>query len=456
MATDSEPRPIVDSGGTLAPLARLVAPALAEQLLVMLVGFSDTWLTGWFLDQPHLAAINQINYILWFLNNLFYLVSIGATAMVARFVGAGDYPAARRVSHQALILGALLTLVPLVIGLMLTPQLIAAAQLEGEAAAAARQFLSYIWPVLPLIMVVQVGTACLRGAGDMVTGLVAMTVVNVVNVSIGWLFVDGWGVLPQLGWQALAIGTASGYVVGALLIGAVLLAGRSGLRIEPRLLLRPDRDLQRRLLRIGVPGGIDVISLTLCHLAFVGIVNRLGDLPAAAHGLAIRVESLAYLPGFAFQLATMTLTGQYLGAGRPDRASHAVKMSCLFGVGLLTLVSVLFFTQSEALVALFVRQQNEAVAPLAAHLLRIVALSTPFAGAMVIFNGALRGAGDTRWPLLFTFIGMVLVRLPVAWWLTTHGWGVVGAWYAMALDIWIRTALVSVRFASGGWKKVEV
>lgn len=449
-------RPLVDSASPLSPLARLVLPALAEQILVMLVGFSDTWLTGWFLDAPRLAAINQINYLLWFLNNLFYLVAIGATAMVARFVGGGDFASARRVTHQALQLGALLALLPTVLGWLLAPRLIAAAQLQGAAAAAAVEYLSYIWPVLPMVMVVQVGTACLRGAGDMVTGLAAMSVVNLVNVAIGWLLVDGWGVFPQLGWSALAIGTATGYALGAVLIAAVLLRGRSGLRVTPRGLLHRDHDLQRRLLRIGIPGGVDVVSLTACHLAYVGIVNRLGDLPAAAHGLAVRIESLAYLPGFAFQLATMTLTGQYLGAGRPDRAVHAVKMACGFGVSLQTVMGLLFFTASLPLAEAFVSQQNEAVAPLAAQLLRVVAFATPFAGAMVIFNGALRGAGDTRWPLLFTFIGMLVVRLPLAWWLTTHGWGVQGAWYAMVLDIWIRTALVSARFAGGRWKGVEV
>jgi Na+-driven multidrug efflux pump len=90
-------------------------------------------------------------------------------------------------------------------------------------------------------------------------------------------------------------------------------------------------------------------------------------------------------------------------------------------------------------------------------LLRIVSIAMPFLAFYQVLTGALRGAGDTRWPLAFTFIGFVGVRLPLAYWLALSlGWGVRGAWYAMVIDVLVRCALVSYRFLHGGWKKVEV
>ena len=108
---------------------------MAEQLLNMLMGFSDKWLTGNYLPgDKYLAAVTLVAYILGFLPGLFAAVSIAATAMVARFVGAGDTAMAKRVANQALVLGAMLTVVVLALGFSLGPRLIAVMGLQGDAA----------------------------------------------------------------------------------------------------------------------------------------------------------------------------------------------------------------------------------------------------------------------------------------------------------------------------------
>ena len=128
--------------------------------------------------------------------------------------------------------------------------------------------------MLPLMMLEAIGIACLRGAGDMITGLVAMIMVNVVNITVSWSLVSGAGFFPELGWDGLAIGTACGHALGGLIPLAVLLRGRFGLRIERRL-LRPEPDLMRRILKIGVPGGMDVLSIVFLQLVFLSIVSGL-------------------------------------------------------------------------------------------------------------------------------------------------------------------------------------
>lgn len=450
-------RPAIDqSPGTLRPLLRLVWPVLIEQILVMLVGFSDTILAGHYLTPSHLAAMTVIQYALWMFTNLFAIVSIGAVAMTARFVGAKDWEMANRVSNQAFVLGAILALVFTATGLLLGDRLAATLHLSGEPAELATRYLRFIIPMLPLMMLEAVGIGCLRGAGDMVTGLVTMVMVNVINIAVAWSMLAGIGPLPEMGWDSLPIGAACGHAAGGLIPTVLLLRGRFGLAIRRRW-LKIDTALMRRILRIGLPGGIDVLSIVACQLIFISIINLLGTDEVAAHGVAIRIESLAYLPGYAFQVAAATLVGQYLGARDQRQAAHTVLVACATSGTMLTVAGLVLFFGADALVHLFLSPEQVAVAAIAPRLLRLVAFAMPPLALLQVLTGALRGAGDTRWPLAFTFIGFVVVRLPMAYVLAIDwGWGIMGAWYALVTDILLRCVLVCYRFARGKWKRVEV
>jgi putative MATE family efflux protein len=437
-------------------MLRLALPALAEQALVMLVGFSDTLLTGRYLDETHLAAVGLIAYVLWFFHTLFQTVGIGAMAMVARYVGAGDPEMARRVTNQAVTIGVAFAAVVVALIAIWCDQLVALMQLEPESARLAARFVRGQLLALPFIMLQGVGIYCLRGAGDMMAGLRVMGTVNLVNVAISWPLMLGVGPLPELGWDALIIGTCCGEVVGGLLVLWFLLRGRAGLQLRFAS-LRPDRELIARMLHIGVPGGADMVLMVIFHMTFLAMINRLGDLAAAAHGVAVRLESLSYLPGTAFQMAAATLAGQFLGAGEPRRAAHSVFTACLAGGGIMVSAGICFFLFADPLTQLFLNDNQTEVHDLAARLLRIVAFSQPALALAMILTGALRGAGDTRWPLAFTLIGLAGIRLPLAWVLTTWlDFGVAGAWYAMVIDLYLRCFLVVGRFLQGGWKRVRV
>jgi len=447
---------ITTSAGLLKPLLWLVWPVLVEQVLVMLVGFSDTLLAGQYLTQTHLAAMTVVSYVLWMLTNLFSLVSIGATAMTARFVGARDGDNANRVVNQSFLLGAMFAAIFTTTGVLGASRLIVLLQLEGPPALLALEYLRFIMPMLPLMMLEAVGIGCLRGAGDMLTGLLTMIVVNAINILVGWSLLLGLGPLPELGWKSLAVGTACGHAAGGLIPFVVLLRGRFGLAIRSRW-LKPDVAMMRRILRIGVPGGIDVLSIVICQLVFLSIVNRLSVDEVAAHGVAIRIESLAYLPGYAFQVAAATLAGQFLGARNPRQANRAVLTACAASGSLLSAAGLILYFGARPLVGLFVNAEQSGVLVIAPGLLRIVAFAMPPLALLQVLTGALRGAGDTRWPLAFTWIGFVGVRIPLAWLLVIDWqWGIVGAWYAMVIDVLLRTALIVHRFLAGGWKRIEV
>jgi putative MATE family efflux protein len=408
-------------------------------------------------------------YALWLVGNVFSFVALGSTAMVARFVGAGDRDMANRVMNQSVLTGLAWSILLVAVTLPLAGYFPTLMGLKGTAAVAAHQYLAIELCVLPAIMIERVGVACLRGAGDMVSGLVVMAIVNAVNMVASYTLSRGAGPLPELGWTGIALGTAIGHVCGALILLGLLSGGRAGLHLRFSA-LRPDFDLIRRILRIGVPGGLDVVLVSICHLLYLRIVLSLGDEAAAAHGVAIQVEALGYMPGGAFQISAATLAGQYLGARDLVRARRSVVMACAVASAIMVAAGAIFYVAATPLASFFLAEESARVVPLAARLLRIVSFAMlPLAINMVLV-GALRGAGDTRWPLVLNLVGIVALRVPLGIYLAHEsitipfldlavqgaGYGVVGAWYAAVIDIVARSFLMMARFRHDAWQRIEV
>jgi putative MATE family efflux protein len=451
-------------------MLRLTMPVLAEQVLHLLVGFTDMWLTGNLLgDEAYVAAMALMIYALWLIANLFAFVSLGATAMTARFVGAGDRPFANRVMNQSMTTGALWSALLMLVSLPLVHQFVVFMGLSGTAAAAAERYLAIELSVLPAIMIERVGIACLRGAGDTVSGLVVMGIVNVINMAVSYALASGIGPFPQLGWTGIALGTAIGHCCGAAIILALLIGGRAGYHLRLRA-MRPETDLIRRLLRIGIPGGLDTLVVSICHLIYLRVILHLGDVAAAAHGVAIQVEAIGFMPGGAFQIAASTMTGQYLGAGDLRRARHSVLMASALAAVIMVAAGAVFYVAAAPMSAFFLGGYKSDVLPLCVQLLHVIAFVMLPLAVMMVLIGALRGAGDTRWPLAITLFGFIAVRVPLATYLVDHqftvplvagtfaglGLGVIGAWYAAIADVTVRSVLLCWRFFHGGWQHVEV
>ncbi|MCI0360254.1 MAG: MATE family efflux transporter [Planctomycetaceae bacterium] len=463
------------STSTFRAMLVLALPVLAEESLNLLVGYTDFFLAGRFLkgDEP-LAAMGLVAYFLWVLPVLFQVVSIGALAVVARMVGGGQRHAAAHATRQALFVGILVAAAVVVLVLAGGRTFVAAMSLRGEAARLAVRYIWIIAPAIPLIMVEQVGTACLRGAGDTYSGMLARIILNLVDMTLSAALVTGLGPLPNLGWDGLAIGSAVGHSIGGAIILARLVRGGGGVSIadlagERTAWWRYDWRMIRRMLRVGIPGGFDVLSVLICHLIYVGIINRLGTSAQAAHGLGVQIEAMSYLPGSAFQVAAATLAGQALGAADDRRAVRGVLLCVASAVAIMTLAGLVMYFAGDALAVLFIGRRT-GTAILVGQLLRIVALSCPSLAVLMVLSGALRGSGDTAWPLAITFIGLVGVRIPgaclLAWdevplpilglTIPGLGLGVAGAWWAMVADVALRSLLAAGRFAQGGWQRVKV
>src|SRR5262249_39115272 len=155
-------------------------------------------------------------------------------------------------------------------------------------------------------------------------------------------------------------------------------------------------------LRVSVPAAVDSLSLSSGHLCFLGIVNRLGDTASTAHGIALGWEALAFLPGSAFGTAAMTLVGQNLGARQPRAAAHSGWVGFGMGCGVMCLMGAIFFTLAPQMFALNCPYpEQRPVVEVGVPVLRLTAFSMPALASIIVFTYALRGAGDTRVPVLF-------------------------------------------------------
>ena len=417
----------------------------------------DSFLAGRFLDLSGelnvagQAAQTNGTYFQWYISSFAVLVSVGGTALVAHFWGAHDRTKGIHAANQALLLALLFGLVGGTLGVVFTPELMTLLQLQGDAAAFAVDYLRPIFLALPFQMLLIVGIACLVGAGDTWTGMIVMSGVALVNVPLAWLLCN------QLGLTGIAVGTALSNGLGCIAILVVLARGRSGLRLVPSLLW-PDGGLIRRLLWISIPAGIDSLCLATGQLIFLALINQLDAASVAGHGIALRWEGMGYLSGNAFSVAAMTLVGQNLGAARPQMAARSAWTALALGCVIVCGMGLFFYLLAEPMFLLFCPRPDQwGIVERGVPALRLIAFAMPAVACTTVLPGALRGAGDTRVPILFTIAGFFFVRLPLAWWLTRGlGWGLIGCWWAMTADLNVRAVALLWRFASGRWQRLRV
>ena len=462
---------------TRSPWSRaltLAWPAAALQALHLVVNLSDRWLAGNSAAGPSAdqialqAAQTTCFYLSWMTAALGVLASAGASALVARRIGGDDRDGANAACHQALLLSLAAGIVGAIVGGGLLDTLLWALQLDGEAGAYARDYLRVTFLLLPVQLVGGTAAASLAAAGDTRTPLWIGVGVMLVNLPLAWIGFRGLGNWPGLGFVGIAWGTGLSQSLGTIVAIGVLAAGRAGLRLTADG-LRPDWPLMARLLRISLPAAAESFSMVAGQMVFLAAVNGLGDAARAGHGIALGWETVAETLGLAFGVAANVLVGQNLGAGRPDDARRCGMAAYALGATGMSLVGAAFYTLAVPLFCFFCpHPEQAAIVETGVPVLKLVAFSMPMLASCHILAAALRGAGDTRFPLLFTAAGFFLVRLPLTAWLTgsvirlptgtIEGWGLglYGCWLAMQADIWFRGTLFLVRFARGRWQGTRV
>lgn len=447
----SEPEPAIGW-----EIIRLAMPVLAEQCLQFFVGLWDYYLSG-HLTGPGAAeateAVGTTVYGSWLASLIFTLVSAGTTALISRAWGAGDSRHAARIGTVSLGLGMVAGIVYGTVAWTGAPYLAAFLKLSPTATALAVEYLR--WDAIAAVpfSVTIVGAAALRGTGNMRTPLLIFSVVSAVNVLMAWSFVDGFGPIPALGASGIIFGTFTAKWIGGTLMALCFALGLGGLRLTA--VSRGEAlSLVRRMLRIGLPAAVDGISLWCAQIFFLRIIHQAGDTALKAHFVGIEMESLSYLPAMAWGIATATLIGHRLGAGFPERAIQVARAALQQVIFVGALAGLTFYFGAERIFGLM--HQDEAVRRVGADALRLLAAFEPLLVIGIVSVYALRGAGETRLPMLLTVFSTVFVRLPFAYWAVGAGWGLRGAWMGMCADITLRGIASSLLLLRGRWARIRV
>lgn len=433
----------------------LAWPAIVDQFLTMAVNMVDTAMVGR-LGASALAAVGLGAQVMMMATAIFASVTTGTTALVARFIGASEPEEACRTARQSLILGVCIAFVTSLFFVVFADGIVEVlfSQAETDVLAGAAAYVRIVGlGLIPQFLLI-VTNSVLRGAGDTKTPMRITATANVVNAIGNYLLIFGIGVFPRLEVRGAAVATTIAHCVGAFLAIRVLFGGKSVVRLSFHDDFLPDATILKRILNVGIPAGMEQGVMRVGQLAFTMILSSLGTVAYAAHRIAMQAESLSFMPGFGFALAATSLVGQALGAGNPQEAEHvgleAARIAA-YGMGLMGL---LFLAFPRALVAVFTSDQ--AVISHSAAAIRIVAISQPFMAVHMVLAGGLRGAGDTRTVMLVSLVGICGVRLALASLLVYLGYGLVGAWIAMSVDLIIRGCLLYWRFRHGTWKEVKV
>jgi putative MATE family efflux protein len=434
-------------------IVSLAWPAILANLTYTVVSLIDMAMVGT-LGPAAVAAVGLGGLFLWMAYSAMSSVSVGTTALVARFKGAGRNKVKNQVISQSILLVGILSIFITLAGLTLSERIIGLMGAEPEVKRLGGTYLRTIFLSSIFSFLAFVSESGLRGAGDTRTPMKIDLTINGVNIFLDYLLIFGKFGFPRLGVFGAAVASAVAFTIGGLLHLAVLLSGRYSVKLDLDL-MRPNFDIIRRLLRIGVPASLERLVMSGSFTLYTGIIVAFGTLPLAATQIGIRIEAFSFMPGLGFSVAAAALVGQSLGAGERDRAYsmgwRTTKIALLFMGG----VGVMMFLFAPSIVKFF--SVDPEVLSLGTLYIRIVSVLQPAQAILFVLAGGLDGAGDTRWVLYTTVLGLWFVRLPLAYLLgITLGLGVVAAWLAMAVDVLLRSVILSRRYRSRSWMEIKV
>jgi putative MATE family efflux protein len=436
-------------------ILHLAIPAVVENLLQTVIFFSDTLMVGWLKEPAALAAVGLAGTLMYLLMTLFSALSISATALVARAWGAGDPETARRTGAQSIVLTVLFAAVATTLGVPLAGSYLRLIGGEPQVVAEGTRYIQIIMAASIFSFPMLTANGIMRGTGDTQTPMWNTLVMNTWNIVVSLLLVFGIGFFPALGLAGAAWGTATARTLGGLLAMAALMGRRTFLHLTWQDFFRWDREIARRILRLAIPSALEGSVAQCGHLLFTRMVASLGTIALAAHQIALRVESLSYMPASGLAIAATTLVGQSLGSRQPERADAALRRTLLYSFLFNGAVGLLFVFYSPQIVRIF--GSTPGVLALASTVLAISAVELPGLGMQMIVAGGFRGAGDTRTPLYVTLVGVLVFRLALVYLLAIHlGWGLAGVWWGAALDWTGRATLLWLFFRRGTWKQVVI
>jgi putative MATE family efflux protein len=406
------------------------------------------------LGADAVATVGLTESLLTLIYTLAIGLSIGVTAMVARYIGERNPDGAARVAVQAIILGLILAAMIGVAGVILGPDLL---KLMGATDAVVNIGSGYTKIMLAgnaSILLLFLLNAVFRGAGDAAIAMRVLWLANSINILLGPCLIFGIGPFPKLGVTGAAIATTIGRSTGALF--ALSRLSRIGARVHIKgKHLLPDPALMKRLIRVSASGAFQVFIGMASWIGLIRIISKFGSDALAGYTIGMRIILFALLPSWGMSNAAATMVGQALGAKKPERAERAVWKAGFYNMLFLGVVGLVFIVFAGNIIRLFSNDGN--VIPYGVDCLRIVACGFLFYAYGMVITQSFNGAGDTFTPTVINLFVFWLWEIPLAYILAFKvGLGPRGVFLAMMIAFSTLAVVSALVFRRGHWKTKAV
>lgn len=438
-----------DESGSKIQLSiwELAWPTILTNLLYSVIGIISIKLIG-SLGASAVASVTTGHRIFFALQAVLMAVSAGTTAMVARSWGAKDYEEAAKVTSVSLWIGNLVALVLTIPCYFFSEQIAGVFGLDEETTRQAGEFIRYLSLFNIAFAVNMILSAALRAAGDTRTPLWIGVLTNIVNIGLLYVLVFGHFGLPAFGVPGAALANGISFLIAALILLALWYGKKLKVDVGGPGSLSQRR--VRQLVDIGYPAGVEQFVFQVGFILFLWLVAFYGTAPFAAYGIGVQILSISFVVGFGFSIAGATLVGQYLGAGDPAGATQQGWRATYFAIASMVFLSLVIFVFAEP-IARFLIDDDEVVR-LTVIFIYILGVAQPLMAIEFSLGGCLRGAGDTRYPLLTTMAGLIGVRVGLAAIFALLGLSVVWIFAALIGDYLVKALMLIARFRSGRWQ----
>jgi len=448
--------------GLLLKILFLAWPAIVQEGLNVAVSYIDTAMVGT-MGAEASAAVGLSSTLIWLVSSIAGGFGIGVLALAAQADGSGDASLVKKAGHQAfyitLAVGIPLTVICLAVSPFVPAWLGADISIRHDASV----YFAIISSACLFRTALIIFSSALRGVSDMKTPMLINLVMNLVNVALNFFFIYptrrvDWLfdlTLPGagLGVAGAAIATAISLAVGGILMFIFYCVNKSF--DVKNSGIHYDGAAMRSALKIGIPVVMSRSVLCFGYVAFSAIVTGLGVIPLAAHNIAIQAEQAFYIPGYGFQSAAATLAGNAKGEGDRNKIKRVNNTICAITFSVMFVAGIILFVFADALMGIFTPDVE--VIKLGAAVLRIVSVSEPIYGVLVILDGTFNGLGDTKIPFVFSVITMWGIRiLGSAVLVNVFGFGLQTVWILMIADNIARCVMLAVRFSLKYGKKAVI
>jgi MATE family multidrug resistance protein len=445
-------------GGGKEVLA-LAYPLILSHITFTVQVFMDRLFLTWYSVEAVAGAVTGL-FVTWAVVGLFLGTGEYLTAFIAQYLGAGRPwrvgPAVWQGIYFSVAAGLVLAALH-----PLTAPLFALAGHDPRVQAHEVTYSRILMlGGLPIVLMATVSTF-FTGRGRTKVVLVVNTLVTALDMVLNYLWIFGHGGFPRAGVSGAALSTVLAQAVGAAIYLALVFAPSNRSQYGTARSWRFERPLFARLLRFGLPTGLQYAVEIMAFGVFMMIVGRIGTAELAASSLAFNLNMIVFFPMIGLGVAVSTLVARYQGAERPDVAERSVWGALWMSLAYMALCGLAYFFLPRVLLAPYAAGADPAtfgrVQDIAVVLLRFVAIYSIFDMMNVMFAAGLRGAGDTRYPLVLTLVLAWVAMLIPAWvacvWM---GGGVYAAWTTASAYVFFLGLLLLRRFRAGGWRSLRI